>query len=137
MSKKKILVVDDVELMRKTMGDIVNSDPGLEVVGYAEDGMQAVKVAADKHPDLILLDLEMPEWDGMGFLRHYRHQYEGKVIVLSAKVGGRLKPIGDAALRSGADAVLEKPMGEADASGRPSAESCKIIIDKIYEVLGS
>ena len=50
MSKKKILVVDDVELMRKTMGDIVNSDPGLEVVGYAEDGMQAVKVAAVTEP---------------------------------------------------------------------------------------
>ena len=67
MSTKRILIVDDSELMRKVLTDFISADPKLEVCGEAADGMQAVKVADELQPDLILLDMEMPEWDGMGF----------------------------------------------------------------------
>lgn len=113
MSTKRVLIVDDSELMRKVLSEFITNDPNLEVCGEASDGMQAVKVADELQPDLILLDMEMPEWDGMGFLRHFRHKYNGKVIVLSGRVGGAFKPIGMAAERSGADAVMSKPTGKA------------------------
>ena len=133
MTKKKILVVDDQEIMRNIMAEIVNADENLEVCGFADDGMQAVKQVDALSPDLVLLDLEMPEWDGMGFLRHYRSNFQGKVVVLSGKVGGALRPIGDAARRQGADEVLEKPKGEG---GKPTADDTKMIIETIYKVLG-
>jgi chemotaxis response regulator CheB len=134
MSKRKILIVDDIELIRKTLGEMVNADPMLEVCGYANDGAEAVKAAAAQDPDLVLLDLEMPEWDGMGFLRHYRHQTRGKVIVLSGKVGGALKPIGDAAIREGADAVISKS-GTGGTGGNPDDSTQREIIATIYELL--
>lgn len=133
MTKKRILVVDDQEIMRNIMAEIVNADENLEVCGFANDGMQAVKQVNDLNPDLVLLDLEMPEWDGMGFLRHYRSNFKGKVVVLSGKVGGALRPIGDAAKRQGADEVLEKPKGDG---GKPTAEDTKMIIGTIYKALG-
>lgn len=133
MTKKRILVVDDQEIMRNIMAEIVNSDPNLEVCGFANDGAQAVKAVNSLSPDLVLLDLEMPEWDGMGFLRHYRSNFEGKVVVLSGKVAGALRPIGDAARRQGADEVLEKPTGEG---GKPTPADTKLIIDTIYKTLG-
>ena len=132
MSTKRVLIVDDSELMRKVLTDFISGDPKLEVCGEAADGMEAVKVADELKPDLILLDMEMPEWDGMGFLRHYRSNFQGKVVVLSGKVGGALRPIGDAARRQGADEVLEKPKGDG---GKPTAEDTKMIIDTIYKVL--
>ena len=92
--------------MRKVLTDFISGDPKLEVCGEAADGMEAVKVADELKPDLILLDMEMPEWDGMGFLRHFRHKYEGKVIVLSGRVGGHSNPSGWQ-LRSGADASYQ------------------------------
>ena len=133
MSTKRILIVDDSELMRKVLTDFITADPKLEVCGEAADGMQAVKVADELQPDLILLDMEMPEWDGMGFLRHFRHKYDGKVIVLSGRVGGAFKPIGMAAERSGADAVVSKPTGKA---GEGITDSLgEELRSKIYELL--
>lgn len=133
MSTKRVLIVDDSELMRKVLTDFISGDPKLEVCGEAADGMEAVKVADELKPDLILLDMEMPEWDGMGFLRHFRHKYEGKVIVLSGRVGGAFKPIGMAAERSGADAVVSKPTGKAgDGITDSLGEELK---SKIYELL--
>ena len=68
-----------------------------------------------------------------GFLRHFRHKYEGKVIVLSGRVGGAFKPIGMAAERSGADAVVSKPTGKAgDGITDSLGEELK---SKIYELL--
>ena len=133
MSTKRILIVDDSDLMRKVLTEFISADPQLEVCGEASDGMQAVKVADELEPDLILLDMEMPEWDGMGFLRHFRHKYNGKVIVLSGRVGGAFKPIGMAAERSGADAVMSKPTGKAGEGITDTlSEELKA---KIYELL--
>ena len=56
MTKKKILVVDDQEIMRNIMAEIVNADENLEVCGFANDGMQAVKQVDALSPDLVLLD---------------------------------------------------------------------------------
>ena len=133
MTTKRILIVDDSDLMRKVLTEFISADPKLEVCGEAADGMQAVKVADELQPDLILLDMEMPEWDGMGFLRHFRHKYEGKVIVLSGRVGGAFKPIGMAAERSGADAVMSKPTGKA---GEEMTDTLgQELKAKIYELL--
>ena len=132
MSTKRVLIVDDSELMRKVLTDFISGDPKLEVCGEAADGMEAVKVADELKPDLILLDMEMPEWDGMGFC--VISDTNTKVKSLSSgRVGGAFKPIGMAAERSGADAVVSKPTGKAgDGITDSLGEELK---SKIYELL--
>lgn len=68
--KKKILIVDDSALMRRTISDIINSDARLEVEAVATNGIEALDliVAAPKRFDVILLDINMPKMDGLQFL---------------------------------------------------------------------
>lgn len=87
MSNKKlhVLVVDDSAHNRRTIADVLNSHPDIEVVGYADDGEKALKAAAQLRPDLIMLDLEMPRMDGFTFLRIIMSQMPTPVIVVSSQ----------------------------------------------------
>jgi len=111
MTMKKILIVDDAPLMRMVVMNMVQDDPNLEVVGRAANGKEALKLMAEKHPDLVVLDLEMPEMDGLTFLRHASAQGGNtKYVVLSAVTGvGSTKEA--EAKKLGAHAVVSKPSG--------------------------
>jgi DNA-binding NarL/FixJ family response regulator len=60
-----VLVVDDQALVRAGFRALVDSDPGLEVVGEAADGEDALAVAAETRPDVVLMDIRMPKMDGI------------------------------------------------------------------------
>jgi len=60
MNKSKILLADDHELFREGLAKIINSQPDLEVVGQAEDGLEALALATKLQPDLIIMDINMP-----------------------------------------------------------------------------
>jgi two-component system chemotaxis response regulator CheB len=68
-NKLRCLVVDDSALYRKIVRDCLEAIPGVEVVGAAVDGRQALERIAALRPDLVTLDLEMPSLDGIGVLR--------------------------------------------------------------------
>src|SRR5258705_11567072 len=85
MDKKiRVLVVDDSAVMRQLLTEILNSDPGLEVVGTAPDPY----VARDKikllNPDVITLDVEMPRMDGLAFLRNLMRLRPMPVVMCSS-----------------------------------------------------
>jgi NarL family two-component system response regulator LiaR len=65
MNKIRILVVDDQNVVREGMAAILSLQPDMEVVGEAEDGLQAVQIARRMKPDVILLDMVMPHQDGI------------------------------------------------------------------------
>ena len=65
MNKIRILVVDDQNVVREGMAAILSLQPDMEVVGEAEDGLQAVQIARKMKPDVILLDMVMPHQDGL------------------------------------------------------------------------
>ena len=65
MNKIRLLVVDDQTVVRQGLEAILSFYPDIEVVGLAEDGVQAVKLAKETQPDVILLDLLMPNMDGI------------------------------------------------------------------------
>lgn len=65
MSRKRILLVDDHELFREGIAGLIASQPDLEVVGQAGDGLEALTLARDLAPDLILMDIKMPVCDGL------------------------------------------------------------------------
>lgn len=79
-----VLICDDVESMRVLLGVIVGLRPGLDVVGEAEDGEQAISEAERLQPDVILLDLSMPRRTGLDALPEIKRVApDAKVIVLS------------------------------------------------------
>src|SRR5450759_523646 len=89
---KTILVVDDQENLRKMLKDYLTEE-GFTVL-TAENGQAALIVARQGMPDLILLDIMMPEMDGYEFLRMYRREHGTPVILLTAKLEETEKVVG-------------------------------------------
>lgn len=81
----RILVVDDHALVRKGLVALLDVKPGVEVIGEAADGDEAVNLARTLNPDVILLDLIMPNKDGITALREIREENpEAKVLILTS-----------------------------------------------------
>ena len=81
--KFRVLVVDDSAYNRQTLANMLESIPHVEVVGRAMNGKEALKLALDLSPDVITLDLEMPEMDGFAFLRLLMNKRPTPVVVVS------------------------------------------------------
>lgn len=82
--KLKVLVVDDSAYNRQTITAMLEADPLVEVIGRASNGKEALRQAFDLIPDVITLDLEMPEMDGFAFLRLLMSKRPLPVIVISS-----------------------------------------------------
>jgi two-component system chemotaxis response regulator CheB len=110
MSKKKIsvLIVDDSALVRKTMQNILSSDPMIEVIGSASDPFIAVQKIKKNIPDVITLDIEMPRMDGLTFLKKIMSQHPIPVVIIST-LTTKGAETGIKALEYGAVEVIEKP----------------------------
>lgn len=102
-----MLVIDDHPLFRKGVGDLITLEPNLGLVGEAADGEEGVRLAAELHPDLILLDLNMKGWDGIDTLRRLRATLDQDVRILMLTVSDAETDV-IAALRAGADGYLLK-----------------------------
>lgn len=79
----RVLVVDDSAYNRRTIAELLETLPDVEVVGKAADGDEALRMAAQLTPDLVTLDLEMPRMDGFTFLRLLMARQPIPVIVVS------------------------------------------------------
>jgi two-component system, chemotaxis family, protein-glutamate methylesterase/glutaminase len=111
MAAHKVMVVDDSVMMRTVIRGFMREMPEFDIVAYAENGKKALE-ELDKHKDLelILLDIEMPEMDGLTFLRHAKLKSRAKVIILSSvAVSG--SPHAAKARELGANAIVTKPSG--------------------------
>jgi two-component system chemotaxis response regulator CheB len=85
MGKKiKVLIVDDSAVVRKTLADILTSDPGIEVMAKASDPLIAADHISREVPDVILLDVEMPRMDGLTFLKKIMSQHPMPVVICSS-----------------------------------------------------
>ncbi len=113
MNKIKVLVVDDSAIYRKILTNILSSDPQIEVVGAAANGKIALDMIRAFKPDVITLDLEMPEMDGLETLEHIKKdKIPVGVIVFSShsKAGAKMT---FEALERGAFDFLPKPSGNS------------------------
>jgi DNA-binding response OmpR family regulator len=113
---KKILVVDDKQELRILLQQYLSQE-GFSIF-TARDGQEALFTARREKPDLILLDLMMPEMSGYDFLRIYSHESNTPVIVLTAKVEENDKVLG---LELGADDYITKPFSMRELTARVRA----------------
>ena len=84
MSKIRVLIVDDSAYSRQTIKKMLETDPHVEVAGVSADGLDAMSKTIRLKPDLITLDLEMPEMDGFTFLRWLMKTRPTPVIIVSS-----------------------------------------------------
>jgi len=109
----KVLVVDDeerlVSLIQAYLGQA-----GFTVLAAA-NGREALDVAQREKPDIIVLDLMMPEMDGYGFMAAYRKEFNTPILILTARVGDDDKVLG---LELGADDYLTKPFRPRELMAR-------------------
>lgn len=82
--KRKVLVVDDVPMVRESIIDIVDAMPGFEVVGEAGDGATALRMIPKLNPDLITLDIMMPGMSGITALKHLMINFPTPVVMISS-----------------------------------------------------
>lgn len=103
---KRIITVEDYTLVRQGLKALLDSYPGVEVVGEARDGREAIEHAHRLQPDLILMDLSMPKTDGMTAIKEIKRRYPNiKVLALTVhKEEGYVRR----ALEAGADGYLLK-----------------------------
>ena len=82
MTRYRVLLADDHALFREGLAGIIASQPDMEVVGEASDGLEAVVKAEALRPDLVLMDVQMPALDGLGAARQVREKLPDAIIVM-------------------------------------------------------
>ncbi|MBT3322422.1 MAG: response regulator transcription factor [Anaerolineae bacterium] len=110
---KTILIVDDNASIRTLVRDYLN-EQGFHAL-TADNGQSALFVARQENPDLILLDIMMPEMDGYQFITAYRKESDAPIILLTAKLEEGDKVLG---LELGADDYITKPFGMRELLAR-------------------
>jgi two-component system chemotaxis response regulator CheB len=105
--KPRVLVVDDSAFARTTLAKLLRASDAVEVVGSARDGLDAIERIAELDPDVVTLDLTMPELDGIGVLRALAGRAWPRVVVVS--ISGGDTELGAEALSLGAVDIVAKP----------------------------
>jgi DNA-binding NarL/FixJ family response regulator len=105
----RIVIADDQASVREGLVLLLGGLPGIDVVGAAADGEQALALVAAQHPDAILLDLHMPVLDGIGATRRLVAEHPGVVLTTYADDSSVLE-----ALQAGARSYLTKDADRAD-----------------------
>jgi two-component system, chemotaxis family, protein-glutamate methylesterase/glutaminase len=120
MRKIRVLMVDDSLTVRRRLGEVIDADPDLEVVGEAENGERAVELCKSLRPDVITLDMMLPVMSGLAATEHIMANCPTPILIVSSSFNrGELLKTYDA-LAAGAVDVFEKPRGNAsDADWEP------------------
>jgi two-component system chemotaxis response regulator CheB len=109
----KVMVVDDSAFMRFTISKHLNEIPGLTVIGTARDGQEALELIPKLKPDVVTLDVEMPNMDGLSTLREIMSRHPLPVVMLSSLTSeGTLETV--RALTLGAVDFVAKPDNKAN-----------------------
>ncbi|MDH5423894.1 MAG: response regulator [Gammaproteobacteria bacterium] len=107
--KIRVLIVDDASFMVKALTEMLGSDPDIDVVGYAKNGLEALEKIKELSPDVITLDVDMPVMDGIRSVRHIMIESPVPIVMLSSLFNHG--EITFEALRLGVVDFMPKPSG--------------------------
>ncbi len=133
--RSRILIVDDSAVMRSLLRSVIVSDPSLEVAGTAADGAAALASLAPAHPDLVLLDVEMPVMDGLVTLRQLRQHGHKMPVIMCSSLTRRGAQVTIEALASGASDYVAKPSGQSSRQEAAQAIAQELL-PKIHALAG-
>jgi two-component system chemotaxis response regulator CheB len=105
----RILVVDDAAIFRRGISQALADVPGVEVVGTAANGQLALSRIAELRPDLVTLDVEMPDMDGISVLREISARKLGCAVIILSSASERVRDLTVKALEAGAFDFVSKP----------------------------
>jgi two-component system chemotaxis response regulator CheB len=112
----RVLIVDDSVVVRQVISDALKSDPGIEVVAVAQNGRVALEKIPECKPDILTLDLEMPETDGLTLLDELRKRHSRLPVVVFSTLTERGAKAALDALSRGASDYVCKPSGQRSVS---------------------
>jgi two-component system chemotaxis response regulator CheB len=135
MSKAKVLVVDDSVVVRKLVSDILNGEPDIEVVGTAANGKICLQKVEIVNPDIITLDIEMPEMNGIEALNELHAKYPKIKVIMFSAATEQGAAVTLSALQLGASDYVTKPSQvKSPAQARDQVRSD--LVSKIRSLLG-
>jgi two-component system, chemotaxis family, protein-glutamate methylesterase/glutaminase len=115
MTKKiRVLIVDDSASVRQMLTRVLEQDPEIEVIGAASDPFVAARRIRDEIPDVITLDVEMPQMDGITFLRKLMTQHPIPVVMCSSLTEAGSETLLQAMEAGAVDVILKPKIGAAD-----------------------
>jgi two-component system chemotaxis response regulator CheB len=113
--KIRVLIVDDSSVVRKVLAEILSADAALEVVGAAANGKLALDAVARLNPDVVTLDVEMPEMDGIETVKRLRKTHNRLPIIMFSSFTDRGSLATVRALANGANDYVFKPSNSAQS----------------------
>ncbi len=113
MEKVRVLVVDDSAVMRKIIASALQKEPSIEIAGFAANGLQAIEAIQTCNPDVVTLDIEMPEMDGLTALREIRKENKYLPIIMFSSLTHKGAQAAVMALTAGASDYVGKPTNTA------------------------
>ena len=105
----RVLIVEDSLVARELLVSILQNAPGLQVIGTARNGVEAVHMARRLQPDVIAMDVYMPEMDGLEATRQIMAETPRPIVMVSASYNKNEHKLSFDALQAGALSILEKP----------------------------
>ena len=135
MPRTRVLVVEDSPTVRRRICDILQADSGIDLIGEAADGLQAIELCEAAKPDVVTMDMMLPKLTGLQATEHIMARCPTPILIVSASVNrGELFRTYDA-LAAGAVDVLEKPTGtEPDGAWERKLVSMVKLVGRIQVV---
>src|SRR3954447_8374839 len=125
----RVMVVDDAVVVRGLIARWVESEPGLEVVAALRSGCEAIAQIAHVDPDVVILDVDMPDMDGITALPRLLAVKPGLVVIMASTLPRRNAEISLRALSLGAADYIPKPESNREVTGSPTFR--RELIEKI------
>jgi two-component system, chemotaxis family, protein-glutamate methylesterase/glutaminase len=113
VEKVRVLIVDDSAVMRKIIASALQKEPAIEIAGFAANGLQAIEAIQTCNPDVVTLDIEMPEMDGLTALREIRKENKYLPIIMFSSLTHKGAQAAVMALTAGASDYVGKPANTA------------------------
>lgn len=126
-----VFIVDDSKVARQLLAYIIESDPELKVIGFAEDGADALKQLRYIHPDVITMDIVMPHLDGFEVTRQIMETKPIPIIIISAGYDPSNSLQAFKAIEIGALAIFSKPIGSQDSEFHQKAKEITTAIKTV------
>lgn len=131
MALIKVLVVDDSPVTREFLAHILGADPDIQLIGTANDGQQALQAVERRRPDVITMDMHMPNLDGLETTRRIMETHPTPIVVVSGSTDPHEVATMFRVMDAGALAVLRRPAGighpDHEATARELVQTVKLM----------